>query len=70
MLLHYWLMGKPTCLGIFTNSFGKKSGTYGLTVIICYSKNGPNKTTMHNNYTSASLQAYLCAPVTTTNQQK
>lgn len=28
MLLHYWLMRKPTCLGIFTNSFGKKSGTY------------------------------------------
>jgi hypothetical protein len=28
MMLHYWLMGKPTCLGIFTHSFGKKSGTY------------------------------------------
>jgi len=40
MPLHYWLMGKPTCLGISTNSFRKKSGTYVcVTVIICYSKN-------------------------------
>jgi hypothetical protein len=44
MPLHYWLMGKPTCLGIFTNSFCKKSGTYVcVTVIICYCKNAPIK---------------------------